>query len=68
MARVTVELLPEKRVEEVELKAGTVRELLHRLGMSVEDAVVVKDGRPLLEDEVLGDGDKVLVLRAASGG
>ncbi|NOZ89387.1 MAG: MoaD/ThiS family protein [Crenarchaeota archaeon] len=62
-------LLPENRRVRVELAKGTVRELLHRLGLSVEDAVVLNsEGKPLLDDEVLRDGERVRVLRAASGG
>ena len=66
--RVVAVVLPENRRVQLELETGRVRELLHKLGMSIEDAVVLRDGRPMLDDEVLGEGDEVRVLRAASGG
>jgi sulfur carrier protein len=66
--RVRVELLPEGESREVVLERGTVGELLARLGLGREGGVVVKDGRPLVEDEVLSNGDRVRVYRAASGG
>ena len=66
--RVVVELLPDGKRLEVELSRGTVGELLHVLGLGREGGVVVKNGRPLVEEEVLEDGDRVRVYRAASGG
>lgn len=68
MVRVVAEVLPDRRVAEVELERGTVEELLSKLGMGREGAVVVRDGVPLVEEEVLRDGDRVVVYRAASGG
>ncbi len=68
MVRVVAELLPDRRRVEVELEKGTVAELLERLGLSREGAVVVRDGTPLVEEEVLRDEERVLVYRAASGG
>lgn len=68
MVRVVAEVLPDRRVAEVELERGTVEELLSKLGMGREGAVVVRGGVPLVEEEVLRDGDRVVVYRAASGG
>ncbi len=68
MTRVSVEVLPGRRRLVVELEEPTVAELLRRLGLGRESAVVVRDGRPLLEDEELRDGDHVVVFIAASGG
>ena len=68
MARINVEVLPGRRRLVVELEKPTVAELLRRLGLGRESAVVVQDGKPLLEDEELRDGDHVVVFIAASGG
>jgi len=68
LVRVVAEVLPDRRVAEVELERGTVEELLSKLGMGREGAVVVRGGVPLVEEEVLRDGDRVVVYRAASGG
>jgi len=66
--KVSVLILPEHRSTTVELEIGLVRELIHRLGYATEGVIVIKNGRPLLEDEQLEDGDNVTVYRAASGG
>jgi sulfur carrier protein len=66
--RVVAEVLPEKRRVELVLEQGTVGELLDKLGLGREGAVVVRDGVPLVEEEVLRDGERVVVYRAASGG
>ncbi len=66
--RVKVRLIPEGKNAVVELETRRVSELLHKLGYSFDDAVVIKDGRPLLEEEELSDGDEVTVIRTASGG
>jgi sulfur carrier protein len=66
--RVKVRLIPEGKNAVVELETRRVSELLHKLGYSFDDAVVIKDGRPLLEEEELSDGDEVAVIRTASGG
>jgi len=66
--KVSVLILPEHRSTMVELETGLVRELIHRLGYATEGVIVIKNGRPLLEDEQLEDGDNVTVYRAASGG
>jgi len=66
--KVSVLILPGHRAATVELETGKVRELVHKLGYATEGVIVVKDGRPLLEDEQLEDGDNVTLYRAASGG
>jgi len=68
MVKVVAEVLPDRRLVEVELSQGTVGELLEKLGLGREGAVVVREGVPLVEEEVLSDGERVLVYRAASGG
>ena len=68
MVRVEAELLPDGKQVVVELETGRVLELLRKLGMGPEDAVVVRDGTPLLAEDTLVDGERVRVFRAASGG
>ena len=68
MVRVEAELLPGGKRVVVELETGRVLELLRKLGMGSEDAVVVRDGVPLLAEDVLLDGERVRVFQAASGG
>jgi sulfur carrier protein ThiS len=61
---------PRRREEcEVEVPAGaTARDVLVRLGQSVDGTVVVRGGVPIPETEVLGDGDRLMLLSAFSGG
>ncbi|HID80165.1 MAG TPA: thiamine biosynthesis protein ThiS [Ignisphaera sp.] len=65
---IKVRIVPENK--EVEVRGGNrrVRELLKELGLSLEEAVVVKNGRVVLDDEVVKDGESVEVLLAVSGG
>ena len=69
MARLRVRLMPENRVREVEVE-GPVRaaELLRLLGLPVEAAVVVVNGRVVPEWEEIKPDGEVLVIRAVSGG
>lgn len=66
--RVKVRLIPEGKNAVVELETRRVSELLRKLGYSFDDAVVIKNGRPLLEEEELDNDDEVTVIRTASGG
>ncbi|ADV64330.1 MoaD/ThiS family protein [Desulfurococcus mucosus] len=52
----------------VEAAGIRVSELLERLGLSRSEHIVLRNGVPLTEDEVLGDGDEVLVYLVKSGG
>jgi len=68
---VRVRLIPEGRVVEVDVGAGgriRVKDLIERVGLNPEAAVVLRDGRPLTEDEVVSDRESVDVVRVLSGG
>ncbi|AAY80962.1 MoaD/ThiS family protein [Sulfolobus acidocaldarius] len=67
--KVTVELVRENKIIEVELpERARVRDLLKKIGYRVQGSVVVKNSLPIIEDEELKDGDKLRVFLAASGG
>lgn len=66
--RVKARVIPEGKTLTAELETGRVAELLQKLGFSLDDAVVVKNGKPLLEEEKLSDGDEIIVVRMATGG
>ncbi|MEM1859935.1 MAG: MoaD/ThiS family protein [Metallosphaera sp.] len=67
--KVTVYLPREKREKEVELNPkSTVRDLVRKLGLTVQGSGVVRDGVPLLEDERIKEGEKLTVVQTASGG
>ncbi len=70
MGKLRVSLKPDNKVVELEVGEDgvTVAELLRRLGLSLESAVVVVGGRVLPEWERVKAGSEVLVIRAVSGG
>lgn len=67
--KVTVQLIREGKEVVVELPdKATVKDLLRKIGYRVQGSVVVKDGLPVVEDEIIKDGEKLQVFLAASGG
>jgi len=65
---IKVRIVPENKEIEVHGDSRRVRELLKELGLSLEEAIVIKGGRVVLDDEVVKDGENVEVLLAVSGG
>ncbi len=66
---IEAKLVPEGRVVRVSAERPiTVEELLRRVGLSPESAVVLRDGRPLVEADRVSPGEKVEVVRVLSGG
>jgi sulfur carrier protein ThiS len=54
---------------EVEVASGaTARDVLVRLGQSVDGTVVVRGGVPIPETDAVAEGDRLLLLSAFSGG
>jgi sulfur carrier protein ThiS len=53
----------------VEVPVGaTARDVLARLGQSVDGTVVVRGGVPIPETEAVAEGDRLMLLSAFSGG
>jgi len=65
---IRVRILPENREIEIKEHCIRIRDLLKELGLSREEAVVLRNGRVVLEDEIAHDGDNIEVLRAVSSG
>lgn len=69
MIRVTVYLIREKKEQTLEMPEGsTVKDLVKKLGYSVQGVVVLRNSIPLLEIEKLRDSDKLNIFITASGG
>lgn len=70
MPGVTVRLVPEgeERVVEVEERGVRVRELVKMLGLNPESVVVLKEGAPLVDTDIVKPGERVDVVRVLSGG
>ena len=66
---VRARLIPGGGEKEVSVEGRIkVRDLLRALGFSSEEAVVIKSGTPLTEEDYLEPGDEVEVVRVLSGG
>jgi len=69
MIKVKAKLLRENKVLEVTLNDNArVIDLIHKLGYTVEDVIVLKDELPLVEDNVLEENGEYIVMPVASGG
>jgi sulfur carrier protein ThiS len=66
---IEVKLVPEGRTVRIEVEAPIkVAELLRRVGMNPEVAVVIRNGAPLVETDTVNPGETVEVVRVLSGG
>ncbi len=69
MGKVRVRMMPGGSVVEVKVDGVvSVRELLRRLGLSIQGYVVTRCGEVLTEEDVVVAGDELEVYRVASGG
>jgi len=69
MIKVKAKLLRENKIVEVMLgENAKVRDLVHELGFTIEDVIVLKDEMPLIEDEVLEEDAEYVIMPVASGG
>jgi len=69
MVKVKAKLLRENKVLEVTLNDNArVIDLIHKLGYTAEDVIVLKDELPLVEDDVLEENGEYMVMPVASGG
>ncbi|HDJ94766.1 MAG TPA: thiamine biosynthesis protein ThiS [Acidilobales archaeon] len=67
--KVKAKLLRENKIVEVMLgENAKVRDLVHELGFTIEDVIVLKDEMPLIEDEVLEEDAEYVIMPVASGG
>lgn len=67
--KVRVKLLRESKVLEVTLNDNAkVVDLIHKLGYTVEDVIVLKGELPLVEDDILEENKEYIVMPVASGG
>ena len=62
----TVFIEKEDRTEEVE--ASTAKELCKRLGINIEEVLVVKDGVLVTEEDSIADAERVELRSVISGG
>ncbi len=69
MIKVKAKLLRENKVLEITLDDNArVIDLIHKLGHTVEDVIVLKDELPLVEDDILEENGEYIIMPVASGG
>jgi len=64
---VKVVLLRERESLTIDFE-GKIRDILPKVGYSIETAVVLKNGSPVEEDELIGKDDELRVFPVVSGG
>ncbi len=55
-------------VKEVNARKIRIKELLEKLGILIEEYVVVKNGEVTTEDDTVEDGDEIVLYPVVSGG
>lgn len=43
-------------------------ELIKLLGLSLDSTIILRDGKPIPEDEIIEEGSEVTVIKSFSGG
>ncbi|MGC8645071.1 MAG: MoaD/ThiS family protein [Thermoplasmata archaeon] len=61
-----VRIMGEKVERKVDGKNAS--DILHYMGINANSVIVLRDGRPIPEDEELSDEDEITVIRSFSGG
>ncbi|OYT40499.1 MAG: hypothetical protein B6U89_01995 [Desulfurococcales archaeon ex4484_58] len=59
---------PREEVKEVDVDKVTVGELLRKLGLLSSEYIVIKNNIVIVEDELIRDGDEIIVYPVKSGG
>ncbi|MEM1995572.1 MAG: MoaD/ThiS family protein [Thermoplasmatales archaeon] len=61
-----VKILGENK--KISIEGKTAIEILHSLGLNSNSTIVLKNGRPIPDDEELSEGDEITVMKSFSGG
>lgn len=57
-----------RAVYELDLGSVKVRDVLAKIGLMINEYIVVKNGQVVTEDDVVEDGDQLVVYPVKSGG
>jgi len=68
--RIKVALYPEKNNLDLEIKSenATVLDVLAKLNIKPDTVIVIRENKPIPIDEDINDGDKLKIIKVASGG
>ncbi len=64
---ITVQVLGENTKKEVR---GNIKgyDLIKEFGLALDSTIIMKNGKPVPEDEVIEDGSEITLIRSFSGG
>jgi sulfur carrier protein len=65
---VKVRVLESNECIELEVKEISVREILSKLGLTLSEHIVLKNGDVITEDDVVEDGSEIVIFTVKSGG
>ncbi|MCC6034189.1 MAG: MoaD/ThiS family protein [Desulfurococcaceae archaeon] len=65
---VKVRVLESNECIELEVKEISVREILSKLGLTLSEHIVLKNGEVITEDDVVEDGSEIVIFTVKSGG
>ena len=68
--RIKVTLYPEKNNSDLEIKSknATVLDVLAKLNIKPDTVIVMRGSKPVPVDDNINDGDKLKIIKVASGG
>jgi len=68
--RIKVALYQEKNNSDLEIKSenATVLDVLTKLNIKPDTVIVMRDSKPIPVDDNINDGDKLKIIKVASGG
>ena len=67
--KISVILLPNNSLKEVELRSGSkIFDLLKKIHLKPDAIIVLKNNMPIPVDDTLTEGQKLTILQVASGG
>jgi len=67
--KVFVEIKPDNVIKEIEIKSGSkINDLIKKINLKPDMLIVLNDSVPIPVDENLIDGQRLCILKVASGG
>jgi len=61
-------ILPNRSVRILSCDPLTVEQILVQLGMNATTVIVIKNGKVIPEDDIVGKNDEIRIIRVAHGG
>lgn len=61
-------ILPDRNVRILSCDPLPVEQILVQLGMNATTVIVIKNGKVIPEDDIVGENDEIRIIRVAHGG